>query len=149
MAPLIRHVLGNLIGDAEAAEIEIIANDVRFTTPEGSAQKHNGWEVVWRHPESGFGHDKSQSILPYRSIDPTPTLFFAGDGVSDLSAARHADLLFTKVGPSGSSDLKRYCEKEDIPHVVVRDFNKILDSVKLVVGGEKSYQQVIAEDKNN
>jgi len=148
MAPLIRSVLANLIGEEEAAQIEIIANDVRFTTPEGSAQKHNGWEVVWRHPESGFGHDKSQSIIPYRSTPAQPTLFFAGDGVSDLSAARHADLLFTKVGPSGESDLKRFCERESIPHVVVRDFAKIKACVEQVVSGQKTYAQVIA-DKGN
>jgi 2-hydroxy-3-keto-5-methylthiopentenyl-1-phosphate phosphatase len=144
MAPLIRSVLAHLIGEADAAAIEIIANDVRFTTPEGSAQPHAGWEVVWRHPESGFGHDKSQSIIPYREAEARPTLFFAGDGVSDLSAARHADLLFTKVGPSGESDLKKYCERENIPHVVVRDFNIILSNVQKVVRGEASVQEVIA-----
>jgi len=31
---------------------------------------------------SGFGHDKSQAILPYRKLSEPPTLFFFGDGVS-------------------------------------------------------------------
>ena len=31
---------------------------------------------------SGFGHDKSQAILPYRNLPNPPTLFFFGDGVS-------------------------------------------------------------------
>ena len=31
---------------------------------------------------SGFGHDKSQAILPYRQLAKPPTLFFFGDGVS-------------------------------------------------------------------
>ena len=31
---------------------------------------------------SGFGHDKSQAILPYRGLPNPPTLFFFGDGVS-------------------------------------------------------------------
>lgn len=31
---------------------------------------------------SGFGHDKSQAILPYRKLIEPPTLFFFGDGVS-------------------------------------------------------------------
>jgi len=30
--------------------------------------------------------------------DKRPTLFYAGDGVSDLSAARETDLLFAKKG---------------------------------------------------
>ena len=33
-------------------------------------------------PRSGFGHDKSQAILPYRDLDKPPTLLFFGDGVS-------------------------------------------------------------------
>ena len=49
---------------------------------------------------SGFGHDKSLTIRPYaqQAEDVRPTLFYAGDGVSDLSAARETDLLFAKKG---------------------------------------------------
>jgi 2-hydroxy-3-keto-5-methylthiopentenyl-1-phosphate phosphatase len=49
---------------------------------------------------SGFGHDKSLTIRPYANLpsDQRPTLFYAGDGVSDLSAARETDLLFAKKG---------------------------------------------------
>lgn len=48
--------------------------------------------------------DKSLTIRPYakhfaeRPNEPRPTLFYAGDGVSDLSAARETDLLFAKKG---------------------------------------------------
>ena len=49
---------------------------------------------------SGFGHDKSLTIRPYANLpaDKRPTLFYAGDGVSDLSAARETDLLYAKKG---------------------------------------------------
>lgn len=49
---------------------------------------------------SDFGHDKSLTIRPYANLpaDQRPTLFYAGDGVSDLSAARETDLLFAKKG---------------------------------------------------
>ena len=49
---------------------------------------------------SGFGHDKSLAIRPYRHLpaDQRPTMFYAGDGVSDLSAASETDLLFAKKG---------------------------------------------------
>ena len=49
---------------------------------------------------SGFGHDKSITLRPYAQLPPDqrPTLFYAGDGVSDLSAARETDLLFAKKG---------------------------------------------------
>lgn len=43
MAPLIRAVLSNLIGQEGADEIEIIANDVKVF-PDGK------WEIQFRHP---------------------------------------------------------------------------------------------------
>jgi 2,3-diketo-5-methylthio-1-phosphopentane phosphatase len=143
MAPIIRAVLEKLVGVQEASQMEIIANDVKYTDAEG---KGNTWDIVYRHPESGFGHDKSQSIIPYRSIPSRPTLFFAGDGVSDLSAARHADLLFTKVKPEGNTDLAKFCDREGIPHVNFLDFRKVLTLVKEVVAG-KSTEQVIKENQ--
>lgn len=93
MAPLIRRVLSNLIGDKEASEIEIISNHVDIE-PNGK------WHIKFRHPSrsvnpssplsdlltfvftSGYGHDKSQAILPYRNLPEPPILFFFGDGVS-------------------------------------------------------------------
>lgn len=33
---------------------------------------------------SGYGHDKSQAILPYRELAQPPLLFFFGDGVSGV-----------------------------------------------------------------
>jgi 2-hydroxy-3-keto-5-methylthiopentenyl-1-phosphate phosphatase len=49
---------------------------------------------------SGFGHDKSLEIRPYAGLpaEERPVLFYAGDGVSDLSAAKETDLLFAKAG---------------------------------------------------
>jgi 2-hydroxy-3-keto-5-methylthiopentenyl-1-phosphate phosphatase len=47
---------------------------------------------------SHFGHDKSLEIKPYKELpaDQKPVMFYAGDGVSDLSAAKETDLLFAK-----------------------------------------------------
>ncbi len=47
---------------------------------------------------SHFGHDKSLEIRPYAKLpaEQRPTMFYAGDGVSDLSAAKETDLLFAK-----------------------------------------------------
>jgi 2-hydroxy-3-keto-5-methylthiopentenyl-1-phosphate phosphatase len=49
---------------------------------------------------SGFGHDKSLEIRPYSALpdEQRPTMFYAGDGVSDLSAAKETNLLFAKEG---------------------------------------------------
>lgn len=43
MAPIIRAVLSNLVGEKDANEIEIIANDANVR-PDGS------WEIKYRHP---------------------------------------------------------------------------------------------------
>ena len=43
MAPLIRAVLGNLIGEEGANKIDIVSNDVNIH-PDGN------WEIQYRHP---------------------------------------------------------------------------------------------------
>ena len=101
MVPIIRALLVHLVGP-EAEEIEIISNDV-VDRPGKSREEENGWTIRF-HDDSGFGHDKSLAIRPYvkhfadRPTEPRPTMFYAGDGVSDLSAARETDLLFAKKG---------------------------------------------------
>lgn len=47
--------------------------------------------------DSIHGHDKSIEIRKYSSLPNRPTMFYAGDGVSDLSAAKETDLLFAKA----------------------------------------------------
>lgn len=49
---------------------------------------------------SPHGHDKSVEIRKYSSLpkDQRPTMFYAGDGISDLSAAKETDLLFARAG---------------------------------------------------
>jgi len=136
MAPIIRAVLSKLIGAEEANEIEIISNDVDI-------QPNGKWEIKYRHPESGYGHDKSQAILPYRRLSKPPTLFFFGDGVSDISAAQHADVLFVKTKPDGENDLAAYCVKQQIKHVRFEDFSKALPIVRSIVEGHKTVEEVV------
>ena len=60
------------------------------------------WDRIqdWHILSSSFGHDKALEIRPYANLpdDKRPILFYAGDGVSDLSAAKETDLLFAKAG---------------------------------------------------
>jgi len=129
MAPLIRAVLSKLIGDDDAKNIEIVANDA-------IVHKDGTWEIQYRHPSSGYGHDKSQAIIPYRRLPNPPTVFFFGDGVSDMSAAKHADCLFVKQKPGADNDLAAFCTKEGIPHIIFEDFGGALDVVRQVVEGK-------------
>jgi 2-hydroxy-3-keto-5-methylthiopentenyl-1-phosphate phosphatase len=88
---------------------------------------------------SDFGHDKSLTLRPYAQLpaDKRPTLFYAGDGVSDLSAARETDLLFAKKG----HDLITYCARENVPFTVFEDWSSILATVKKIVAGEQTVQE--------
>lgn len=101
MVPIIRALLVHLVGP-EADDIEIIANDVQ-DRPGKKQDQNGGWQIKF-HDESHFGHDKSLAIRPYKDHiaklpeKEQPTLLYAGDGVSDLSAARETDLLFAKKG---------------------------------------------------
>ncbi|THH17086.1 hypothetical protein EW146_g3658 [Bondarzewia mesenterica] len=136
MKPLIQAILANLVGEEDAAEIEIISN-------EAIIKEDGSWHIHYRHPSSGFGHDKSQAIIPYRELENPPTLFFFGDGVSDMSAAKHADVLFVKLKPDGDSDLAKFVVAENIPHVTFTDFSKALGVVHSIVSGEKTKEEVL------
>lgn len=121
---------------------------------------------------SGFGHDKSRATAPYRDLPHKPTLFFCGDGVSDLSAgqwkarekdffcrsvfladarpfwpcptARASDLLFVKVIPGHTNDLKVHCDREGIPYLPFEQFVEVKDPVADVVEGRRSIQDLLA-----
>ena len=150
MTPIIRALLSKLVGP-EADEIEIICNEV-VNRPGMTRDQEGGWTIQF-HDESGFGHDKSRAIRPYakhcadRPNEPHPTIFYAGDGVSDLSAARETDLLFAKKGrgmafssrPSSGGhvlnllDLVTYCEREGVPFTVFEDWRSILATTKQIL----------------
>lgn len=135
MEPIIRAVFETTVG-VSANEVDIICNSVKVND--------NGkFEILFRHPESGYGHDKSQAILPYRSLPHKPILFFFGDGVSDLSAAQHADILFAKDKADGENDLAAYCIKMGIKHLTFKDFGEVLPIVASVVEEKATVEDVL------
>ena len=87
MEQMIRTVLENLLDPEDANRMEIIANKA-VVQPDGK------FDIQFRHPESGFGHDKSKALRMYRELSPRPTIFFCGDGVSlsELISSCHADI---------------------------------------------------------
>jgi 2-hydroxy-3-keto-5-methylthiopentenyl-1-phosphate phosphatase len=60
---------------------------------------------------SVFGHDKSLEIKPYVALsnERRPLLLYAGDGVSDLSAASETHILFAKDGLGKFSPIYLQC----------------------------------------
>lgn len=118
MHPVIYALLEKLVGKEAAADIQIVSNDINI-------KEDGDWHIVYRD-DTDFGHDKSLAIKPYSSKSPRPTLFYCGDGVSDLSAAKETDLLFAKEG----RDLVTYCVREKIPFATFRDFADIQKGVE-------------------
>lgn len=69
------------------------------------------------------------------------TIFvFCGDGVSDISAAKHADVLFARK----DRDLEFYCKRENSPFISFDTFKQVEDVVRKLADGrariEKSEQ---------
>ncbi|KAL2164987.1 hypothetical protein VTH06DRAFT_283 [Thermothelomyces fergusii] len=132
MRPVIRALLAHLVGEEAVDSIQIVSNDV--APREGkSINEEGGWKIVF-HDDSGFGHDKSLEIRPYARLpaDERPVLFYAGDGVSDLSAAKETDLLFAKAG----RDLVTYCENEKVPFRTFHSFADIHETVQAIAEGK-------------
>lgn len=138
MTPIIEALLTLLVGAEATANIEIISNEVEVDETTGK------WHIVYRDPDTGFGHDKSRSIREYLarngySAENMPRLFYCGDGVSDLSAAKETDLLFAKQG----KDLITYCRREDIPYTEFNDFADIFLKIQSIVDEGKDYKDYI------
>ncbi|KAH7310112.1 HAD-like domain-containing protein [Rhexocercosporidium sp. MPI-PUGE-AT-0058] len=138
MEPIIRALLAHLLGEDEASNLLILSNDVSARSGK-TLEDEGGWKIVYRDGSS-FGHDKSLAIRPYATLPDSerPVLFYAGDGVSDLSAAKETDLLFAKAG----KDLVTYCENENVAHTTFQSFSEILATMKDIVSGRTSVHEV-------
>ena len=157
MVPIIRALLDELLGEQLARDIEVVANEIQPRAPVNDIGKAGGWTIKF-HDDSDFGHDKSLTIRPYaeaiekmKSADSEsgrsqrrPTLLYAGDGVSDVSAAKETDLLFAKKG----RDLTTYCEREDIPFTIFEDWEEILDKTREIFEGEVGVLEVAEEGRD-
>ncbi|KAH3957810.1 hypothetical protein HBI56_064730 [Parastagonospora nodorum] len=141
MEPVIHAILKNLVGPT-ADKIQVVGNYVGSRDGK-DINTERGWQINYRHPESGFGHDKSVELRKYSSLPASerPTMFYAGDGVSDLSAARETDLLFAKQG----HDLISYCAREDVPFTVFKDWSDILSKCKAIVEGKTTTEAAAKE----
>ncbi|OCB91904.1 hypothetical protein A7U60_g800 [Sanghuangporus baumii] len=124
MEPNIRAVLSKFIGEEEAATIDIVSNHVK-SLPNGK------WEIQYRHP--------TRYVCTF---SPVPGL---KADVLDMSAARHADVLFVKLKQDNENDLHEYCKREGIPHVLFSDFLHALNVVKAIVTGERTKEDVLKE----
>lgn len=73
-----------------------------------------------------------------RQNAPPNTIFvFCGDGVSDISAAQHADILFARHG----RDLEAYCRRENVPFRGFDTFTEVEEIVEKLVNGKVTLQR--------
>ncbi|KAF2220855.1 2,3-diketo-5-methylthio-1-phosphopentane phosphatase [Elsinoe ampelina] len=121
LKPVLREVLDHFLGEEASSNIQIVANDAEIS------EDGKEWKVVWRH-NTELGHDKALSINEYKesakleSEDGTiPMIVFIGDGVSDLPAAREADVLFARRGLA----LEEYCVANKLPYIPYDTFADI------------------------
>ncbi|KAJ5898997.1 hypothetical protein N7495_003741 [Penicillium taxi] len=126
MVPIISALLEKFLGHKPRSHITIIANDV-VSRDGKDINSEGGWDIKFRD-ESHFGHDKSLEIKPYAALPEgeRPTMLYAGDGVSDLSAAAETDLLYAKEG----KDLVIFCQRQGIPYKTFETWESILADTK-------------------
>jgi 2,3-diketo-5-methylthio-1-phosphopentane phosphatase len=121
LKPVLRRVLDHFLGEEESHHIDIVANDATISS-DGSQ-----WKPIWLH-DTPLGHDKAKSINDFKSTarletdDGTiPLIVFIGDGVSDLPAAREADVLFARRGLR----LEEYCVENNLSYIPFDTFADI------------------------
>lgn len=138
MIPIIDALFESLLGHKPEDHLHIVANDVKSRDGK-NINTPGGWKIQF-HDDSHFGHDKSLEIKPYAALpdEERPILLYAGDGVSDLSAAAETDLLFAKKG----LDLVSYCERAGIPFTLFEDWSSILATTKDIFNGKVSIGKV-------
>ena len=129
LRPILRRVLDQFLGEEESSHIDILANDAQINTP------GTEWKPVWLH-DNELGHDKALSVKEARAQallqceDGTiPLIVFIGDGVSDLPAARQADVLFARKGLR----LEEYCIENKIPYLPFDTFLDIQKEIERLV----------------
>jgi 2,3-diketo-5-methylthio-1-phosphopentane phosphatase len=148
MVPIIRGLLVHLLGEEKGKLIEVVANMPTERPPVNDLNVPGGWTIAY-HDDSGFGHDKSLTIRPYAEAiakmprSEQPTLLYAGDGVSDLSAARETDLLFAKTG----HDLVTFCQREGLPFTLFEDWSDILEKTREIFEGRTDVRRVAEEGR--
>ncbi|KAK5104340.1 hypothetical protein LTS08_002228 [Lithohypha guttulata] len=127
LKPMLRKVLDHFIGEEMSKHIQIVANDVKITEDENGHK----WSAVWKH-DTDLGHDKALSMQEARALaeleadnGTVPMIVFIGDGVSDLPAAREADILFARKGLK----LEQYCVENNIQYIPFDTFADIQKEV--------------------
>jgi 2,3-diketo-5-methylthio-1-phosphopentane phosphatase len=137
LKPVLRKVLDHFLGEEASSEIDIVANDAII--PEDGKE----WKPVWIH-DTELGHDKAISMTEARANaklacenGTIPLIVFIGDGVSDLPAAREADVLFARRGLR----LEEYCIEHKIAYLPYDTFADIQKELQAIAKADEKQTQ--------
>ena len=129
LKPILRRILDGFLGEEASSHIDIVANDATIS------QDGAEWKPIWRHDDE-MGHNKSVSMTEARQgaeleceDGSIPLIVFIGDGVSDLPAARHADVLFARRGLK----LEDYCIENKISYIAYDSFADIQKNIERIM----------------
>ena len=123
LKPIINHFLTKHLTDGLHHSTKVIANDLQIHP--------TYWEILYLD-DSSFGHDKGTALrqakasIDLMALQDRPLIIFIGDGVSDLSAALEADLVFAKIG----KDLETWCIRKSIDYIPWNDWSDILNHLR-------------------
>eukprot|EP00842_Homolaphlyctis_polyrhiza_P001572 jgi/Hompol1/2415/HPOL_006019-RA len=125
LVPLVRHFIDRyaLQSGNDISDIKVLANDAEILS--------KGWKIHYLD-ETPHGHDKGQALRDAKAQygnTNRPLIVFIGDGVSDISAATEADLVFAKRG----KDLETWCIRQKIPYTPWDDFSTIVEKLRLIL----------------
>ncbi|KAL1922519.1 uncharacterized protein VTP21DRAFT_10058 [Calcarisporiella thermophila] len=118
LRPIIDMFMHRFLGEA-AKSMDIISNHAKI----GDRK----WQIIW-NDDSEYGNDKSIPIKKVReSLGNDAVIIFVGDGISDVSAAKSADILFARHG----LDLEKWCKRERVPF---RGFSRFGEVEEVILG---------------
>ncbi|KAG0207358.1 hypothetical protein BGX28_001366 [Mortierella sp. GBA30] len=148
---IIKAYMSWYLGEEEAGKLTILANYGRV---EGRQ-----WLVTYRD-DSPHSHDKSVCIRESKEQfkkelverqkardlagetaeerEEEHVVVFCGDGISDLSAAREADVLFARKG----RDLEKYCRTHRIPFTAFDTFEEVTATIRGLHDGSLTMDQI-------
>ncbi|KAJ3412443.1 hypothetical protein HDV05_000747 [Chytridiales sp. JEL 0842] len=118
------------VSEDEKMFLKILANEVEVG---------ESWKIVYRD-ETDYGHDKGAAIRDLKQSSKNkerPFIIFCGDGVSDISAAKEADIVFCKKG----KDLEWWCKENAVNFVAWDHFGQIHEWVEDALANPEKLRQ--------
>lgn len=104
-------------------KIPLIANDIKFISenkiffdPQKRLTNNNG-KLIYAHKDD----------IVKKIKEASKRLIYIGDGISDIKAIMHADIVFAR------SSLKKHCKQNNISFFDFKSFYDVIESLKIIL----------------